>query len=153
MKPINIKFGEEKISHAASGLPTDLAKKVEAALYAANGKANSHTYTNAYEIFDLAKTAEKRLADLCIPKSERPGAKFYSTSGGAVPNAYKYGRKATAVCLERRSTGWVLLEAAVVFIYKDAGRDVLALTKTQDEIAVAKFRAGYTIIFNQREQK
>jgi hypothetical protein len=84
------------------------AAAIVAALAVVNKNSVAHTYTTAQQIFDLAAAAEKRLSDLHINKSDRPGAAYASTSGGAVPNAYKYSRIGTSVLLERRASGWWL---------------------------------------------
>ena len=139
MKAINLKGC---LTKEAAGV---MGEKIEAALRAVNGKASSHTYTQAGEIYALSDAAEQRLEELGIPKAERVGAIYRSVSGGSVPNAYKYSRLATWVKLEKRSSGWFFVEACAAQVYKDAPKGQLSLTPKQDAIAVAKLRAGYVI--------
>lgn len=143
-RPINIKLGDEK-THGPDMAKTDLAAKIEAALAAVNGKADRHAYTTAREIFELAKQAEEKLDSLGIQKAERPGAVMYSISGGSVPNAYKYVRKATWVKLERRPSGWWIVKIEQAVARKEGGSDSLCLTKAQDEKAVTNFRKQYKL--------
>lgn len=117
---------------------------IEAALKAANGKAYDHAYTTYDEIESEANAAEKKLLAL-VPKSQAPGASFASTSGNAVPNAYKYARKATRIKLERRSAAWWLTEVEATEVYKEGGKCRLTLTASQDAKAVSEIRARYSI--------
>ncbi len=125
-------------------IPNNLSA-IEAALSAVNGKAVEHCYTRADEIEALAKYAENRLEHFGLPKAERPGANLYATSGAAVPNAYKYGRKATYIVLERKGAGWYLTEVLPSNVFKEGGDRRLRLTKAQDERAVANLRKQYSV--------
>ena len=118
---------------------------IVAALSAVNGRAAEHCYTSADEIEAAAKYAENRLEHFGLPKAERTGAKLYATSGAAVPNAYKYGRKATYIVLERKGSGWYLTDVQPSNIFKEGGRRSLQLTKKQDERAVATLRKQYSV--------
>ena len=118
---------------------------IVAALSAVNGRAAEHCYTSADEIEALAKYAECRLEHFGLPKAERPGANLYATSGAAVPNAYKYGRKATYIVLERKGAGWYLTEVLPSNVFKEGGDRRLRLTKAQDARAVATLRKQYSV--------
>ena len=118
---------------------------IVAALSAVNGKAAEHCYTSADEIEALAKYAENRLEHFGLPKAERAGARLYATSGAAVPNDYKYGRKATYIVLERKGAGWYLTEVRPSSVFKEGGGRGLRLTKAQDERAVATLRKQYGV--------
>ena len=125
-------------------IPDNFAAIV-AALSAINGRSAEHCYTSADEIEALAKYAENRLEHFGLPKAERAGARLYATSGDTVPNAYKYGRKATFVLLERKGAGWYLTDVQPSNIFKEGGRRSLQLTKEQDERAVATLRKQYSV--------
>lgn len=146
MKAINLKFGTEKTLSADGFTQSDLRVQVEKALKAVNGRAEGHTYTTIFEINDLVKAAEARLAALDLPKPQRVGAIFYSTSGTDVPSAYKYSRAATEVRLERRASGWFLVAITSATIYKEGGKDKMVLTKTQADEAVKRFTARSFVV-------
>lgn len=120
---------------------------IEDALKAANGSAAAHTFTRAQEIMDLAEDAENRLSALNIPIKSRAGAEYHATSGTKLPNAYARTILRSHVRLIRRSGGWYLLGVGRVEDYPTASPAAyLHLTDEQDAIAVAKFRAGYTVL-------
>ena len=118
---------------------------IVATLAAVNGKAAEHCYTTADEIESVAKAAENKLERLGLPKAERPGAKVFATSGAAVANAYKYGRKATYVAIERKGAGWYLIAVEPSSVFKEGGATKMQLTKAQDERAIAALRKQYSV--------
>ena len=132
MKPININDKN--------------TEKITAALLAVNGRANSHTITSARQIRDIAETANDCLCDLGLSKARMVGAKVVFTSGGDVPNAYKWKRKVTLVQLERRKSGWFLNAIEAIEIWGNAPKTAYRLTFEQDRIAVAKTRSTYGVI-------
>ncbi len=136
---------EAKTTIKAIKIIPDNFAAIVAALSAVNGKAAEHCYTRADEIEALAKYAENRLEHFGLPKAERPGANLYATSGAAVPNAYKYSRKATYIVLERKGAGWYLTEVLPSNVFKEGGDRRLRLTKAQDERAVATLRKQYSV--------
>lgn len=118
---------------------------LEAAATAANGKATAHTY-NAAQIIARAEAAEAKLEKLGIPKADRVGAVANLASGEALPKAYKWARVITLARIERKSTGWVLTSISSTASSDKRGESLdLLLTPKQDQIAVAKFRAGYRV--------
>jgi len=132
MKPINIQ-GKN-------------SEKINAVLLEVNGRANSHTITRAWEIRDIADAANDYLADLGLSKSKMVGAKVSFTSGGDVPNAYKWQRKVTHVELECRKSGWFLNSIEVIEIWGNAPKPAYLLTSEQDGIVIAKTRSAYLVI-------
>ena len=122
--------------------------KIEDALRAANLKSTAHTYTSFADIEALIVDAEKRLTNLLIAKKHFPGAVFVATSGGAVPNAYKYSRDATSVTLMRKAGGWYLVEAVSTVIYKEGGKKTIRLTEVQDAIVYKVVRTNYQVQSN-----
>jgi hypothetical protein len=122
---------------------------IEAALKEVNGTASAHTYTDFFEIENLAEAAEKQLEAVHVVKAKRAGAKWTETSGGAVAKAYsKKGgtRIATRVTIERRSAGWYLVEAKKTEIWeRGGGAGSLALTREQADAAVAAFKTRFIV--------
>jgi hypothetical protein len=121
------------------------AQAIEDALREANGRAAEHTYTTYEEIEKIAARAERLLGGYISAVARYAGARYKSTSGGSVPNAYKFTRTATAVTLERRKAGWYLTEIRPTKIYKKGGNEALLLTPEQDAEAVVNLRKGYQV--------
>lgn len=119
---------------------------IESALKAVNGKSDAHAYTTMEEVVCVANDYEKKVVKLVGAKARAVGAIAYSESGGSVPDAYKYSRHGTSLKIERRSTGWFLVDVKQVEIYKDGGRDRLFLTAEQDAAAIDELRKAYSII-------
>jgi hypothetical protein len=139
VKAINLKFGNIK-SFQPDGFSYSKEKlAVENTLKSVNGKAEQHAYTDFRDIARIVDAAEKRLQEVGIPKKQRKGAVVYSTSGGTVPNSYKYSRKATTIKLERKSTGWFLVSAGMIEIYKDGGGTRICLTEQQKQKGTSEF--------------
>jgi hypothetical protein len=116
-------------------------------LASVNGKATTHAFTLYLEIEALSLDAERQLIALVGSQKAAVGARYQATSGDKVANAYKYTRAGTAVILERRSTGWFLVDAVFATLYANTGGDRrLTLTAAQDARAVELFRAGYTTL-------
>lgn len=117
-----------------------------AALAAVNGKATEHTWTTFGDIDYLAKVAERQLVDLVGSEKAAVGARYKATSGNKVAKAYKYTRAGTAIILERRSTGWFLVDAVFVTLYPNTGgARVLTLTPDQDAKAIEVLRSSYLV--------
>lgn len=121
------------------------AAAITAALKAENGKATGHTYTDYSSIAHIAAVAEKKLETLLGGKVNWTGAAVYDRSGDELPNAYKYKRICTAVKLLRKSAGWYLESAKAVDGYSNMVKLRITLTKAQDELAVKRVRASYTV--------
>lgn len=123
------------------------ASKIAALLAQANGRATSHTYGSYLDVERLAQAAEQRALALVGAKKSLPGAQYSCTSGDAVPNAYKYGRKATHLTLVRKSSDWHLVPESIreTLIYKEGGGCRLVLTAEQDAAAIAALRKGYSV--------
>jgi hypothetical protein len=132
MKPINIK-GKN-------------SEKINAVLLYANGRADSHTITRAWEIRDIADAATDYLTGLGLSKSKMVGAKVDFISGGDVPAAYKWQRKVTHVEMECRKSGWFINSIEVIEIWGNAPKTAYLLTQEQDAIVVEKTRSAYLVI-------
>lgn len=117
---------------------------ITAALVAANGRATEHTFNGATSIIGVATMAEAKLELLGLNKTQRVGARAVSRSGGPVAKSYRYKRITTHIKILRGSTGWFLTEITSNegWMFSD-GHAYVALTTTQDLLAVRIFRAGY----------
>ena len=116
------------------------SSKIESALAAVNGRAALHAYTTYTEIASLAAIAEDRVVALVGTKKDAVGAKFRSTSGSPVSNAYakyNYTRQATFVELQRRPTGWFLVDTLRAVIWQRGGaKGKIVFTSVQFAAAV-----------------
>jgi len=121
------------------------AKSIEKALGEVNGRATAHTFTTFSEIEKVAMNFEKSLSILL--KKDRNGAKFVAYSGESVSNSYDYGRKATKVTIEKRSTGFFLIDVSSETIHQNGRKSELLLTPAQDLAAISLFKTktGYKI--------
>lgn len=118
---------------------------INSALKTANGKATGHTYTEYSSIAHIAAVAEKKLELLLGGKANWAGAVVNDRSGDELPNAYKYKRICTSVKLVRKSAGWYLDSVKAVGGYSNMVKLHITLTKAQDELAVKRVRASYTV--------
>ena len=121
------------------------SKKIEESLRQINLKSTAHTYVRFAQIEELIVDAESRLINLIGAKKYFSGAIFDATSGGAVPNSYKYSRDATRVTLTRKAGGWYLVAAVSTVIYKQGGKKTLRLTAAQDAIVYKKVQTNYSL--------
>ena len=127
-------------------LTPDTVNVVQDMLDRANGRATTHCYTLAAQIYDLSEAAEAQLGNLGIAKTRRAGASYVATSGSALPNAYKYPAKATRVELHRRASGWYLAECTATEIRPGSPPSQwLTLTADQDAAAIKLFREAYHV--------
>jgi hypothetical protein len=120
------------------------ADKIMAALEAVNGRAREHTFCMFLQLSSLAEQAEKELTAL-VNKSDAAGALYIATSGGEMPNSYKYARAATKVTLERGSKNWFLISVEPAAIYNSGGNEYLILSPSQDAKAVERLRSKYRV--------
>lgn len=118
--------------------------KIEEWLKSVNGTSHRHSYTDFEEIDELANDAEKALTGL-LYKKDFAGARYASTSGARVANAYDNMRNATYVMIERRNAGWYLVEVKKRQVGVRGGWGRLFLTPEQDEAAKAKFTEQYSV--------
>jgi len=117
---------------------------IDAALRAINGKKGSHTFYLSHQIDNIAKEAEEKLESLSIPKKYRAKAQYIAQSGEELPSAYKYHASTTSVIIERKSTGWYIIDIKSTTLYpRTKPTRVLLLTKNQDEIAISVTRLKY----------
>ena len=119
--------------------------KIDARLFAANGKSAGHAYTTVAELVALVEGIEDNLAALNISKKDRRGAVAYCTSGHKVPNSYKYRRNATCVTVMRGPSFWFLTDVSNTSIDNSGGSKKLRLSVAQDGIVVAAIRKQYYV--------
>lgn len=123
------------------------ADAIKAALHAVNGRSVGHAYTEYSEVADIAAAAEKRLAELLPNLKAYKGARWAEVSGAPVANAYRYMRDATAVTIERKSSGWYLVDVRSVRVGKaGGGAGRLFLTEAQDVLAKEKLAKAYGVM-------
>jgi hypothetical protein len=116
------------------------------ALDAVNGKAWNHTFSTFREIADIAADAEKQVVEIVGSQRAAVGAVLKAVSGQKVANSYKYARIGTRVVIERRSTGWFLINIVSETLYaSQGGARTLTLTPAQDAKAIEVLRASYLI--------
>lgn len=121
------------------------AAAIQAALVAVNGRALSHTFT-ADEILEDALSAEFKVIALLGNKKDAVGATVFSRSGSKLPNAYKWARQINTMRIERRASGWWLIDLDNDTVNdKSAAYLRLTLTPEQDAKAVAKFKKSYGV--------
>jgi hypothetical protein len=119
---------------------------IVAILAAVNGKSTAHTFTTYSEIEQIAAQAEKQVIDLVGSQKAAVGARLKATSGEKVPNAYKYSRDGTQVTIERRASGWFLVDARHATLYSSGGgASKLTLTAEQDARAIEVLRSKYIL--------
>lgn len=119
---------------------------IEAALHEINGRAHDHTYNYYSEVSYEAEQAEKKTVALVGAKDRSVGAIWSVTSGGRVANSYKYSRIGTTIKIERRASGWFLVDVSPARLYNEGGGSGrLTLTKEQDEAACAMLRKQYRV--------
>jgi hypothetical protein len=125
----------------------DKGEAINAALARTNGKATAHTFTHSSSVSAAARIAEADLDDLGIPKGQRAGATARARSGGKLPNAYgNHTRVVTHITITRGSSAWFLTDIKAVETWdKSAGGTYVTVTPEQDAIAIAKFRASYSV--------
>lgn len=112
-----------------------------------NGKAIKHAYTTCAEVEHVASGAEQKLANLKLPLTLRAGAVWIETSGLPVANSYDNRRTGTKITLMRKSTGWVMVNAERVTLYKEGGgAGKLVLTRHQYDEAAKRLLAGIEVL-------
>jgi hypothetical protein len=121
------------------------ASGIEAALRAANGSAEAHTYIRYSEMRGLAHRAEKELTTLLAYDKYKSGATLDSRSGAKLPNRYRNSRIVTRVKLERRTKDWFLVSAKTEIAWREVEYDHLYLTPAQDAQAIKILRSRYSI--------
>lgn len=118
--------------------------KIQTAINEANGRSTAHTFHAAAQIIECAENAEKKLADLGLIKSLRPGAVALAESGSSVARSYKYQRITGVIKLVRGSSAWFLTECTICETWsKTAGETFVSLTALQDISVSAIFRLRY----------
>jgi len=124
----------------------DNAVAIEAALHKANGAALTHTFNCYSDIEAEADLASSRLGELGLPVKLWKGARFRTWSGGRVAKSYKYSRQATMVTLERRATGWFLVDVQQTAVWEKPPEPQLCVTRYQADEAQRRFAERYTIL-------
>ena len=106
---------------------------IESALAEANGKAKVRL-AHWFDVEAYIKIIEQKLSSKGLPKKSWLGMKFYvQPQAENLPKAYfkKGNPSATAFIIERKSTGWFLIEAKRDTFYD--GKKVRLLTVFNDD--------------------
>ncbi len=119
---------------------------IHKALAAINGSASSHTVSSYLEVEDIAQRAETRLQGLVPNKKDMSNAIVRFTSGGPMPNAYRYRRIGTMVELTRKSRAWYVTAIKRVDLDQRGGGRRYLLTSHQADLAVQNFKSKFSIL-------
>jgi hypothetical protein len=92
--------------------------KIRDALASVNGTATAHTLTSASDIAPGLAMAESELKRLGLRKPQWKGAIVTIHSKGPSAKAYKYAAIGTSVRLERGASGWFMIEARRINLYR-----------------------------------
>lgn len=131
MKPIQISSG--------------VASRIQTELDRVNGNAKA-AVMNGQQVVNHAVNAERRLLELIRFKKFACGASYTAQSGERVSYAYGYRRVATRVKMERRQSGWWLIDISKCELNVNQGGETqLLLTTAQDQLAVKLLRGRYAI--------
>lgn len=118
-----------------------------------NGKASQSVMSSA-EVVSHADKAEARLLGLIGFKKHAAGATFTARSGSPVSQAYRYSRTATAIKMERRNSGWWLINISRCQLNAyQGGETSISITRAQDLVSVALLRAKYSILQPEASRK
>lgn len=119
--------------------------KIQSALDNENGKSKTHTFSSAYEIIELAESAEEKIYSLINNRKMMSGAIVHERSGESLSGSYNFLRNCTKVELIRRSAGWYLTKVEAVTAYRHALNRKIILSKAQDEKIVSTIRSNYSV--------
>jgi hypothetical protein len=116
------------------------------ALALANGKASAHI-ARLTDLVEAAADAERQLAALGLPPSRRIHAQATHTSGGSVPNSYKFRRRVTRSTLVRGSAGWFLTACTSADVWPSVnGGTLVRIPASADEYLIRKLHDRYAVI-------
>jgi len=111
-----------------------------------NGKASQSVMSSA-EVVSHADKAEARLLGLVGLKKHAAGATYTVRSGSPVSLAYSYRRTATEIKMERRNSGWWLIDISRCQLnYSQGGETSIAITPAQDLVSVNLLRGKYAVL-------
>lgn len=127
--PSTSSLATEKLKPVA--ITAENTEELSAALDRIQGTAHADILSIA-DLVHLASAAERRLENAGIAASYRAGAILHVTPSGPSCTAYKYARLGTAVQLERKASGWILMRAYRTKAWpRQVGRQKLTLTPRQ----------------------
>lgn len=116
-------------------------QKIEAALKAANGKANAHTITSYQEVVEAVERAENLLCQIHLDtKKAMIGAEYKHTPAGPSSKSYKYRATTTQICMKRGARDWFLTCAEKCEVFpKNPAQDDLLIDAVQARAAQLRF--------------
>ena len=116
-------------------ITTDNRDAIEAALKAANGRADTFAITCYIDVAYIAERAEKAL--VALPQAQRVGARCSYIPEGPTARAYKYAAKSTRIEIERKRGGWFLAGVEATEVHPKSGEkfQMQVSREQRDEIA------------------
>lgn len=120
-------------------------QELSAALATIQGTARADILVGN-DLLHFAEAAERKLEQAGIAASYRAGAALHVTPSGPSCTAYKYARLGTAVHLERKASGWVIVDALRQKAWpRQQGRQQLTLTPRQKQLVLKHVMKAYDI--------
>ena len=114
--------------------------KLNAFLCEAEGRAQARTL-NAADLIGIAEDIEKKTALSYLNKQQMTGARVTYRRGLSLPSSYKYRPEYTSVTIERRASGWFLVDAKrLPGNNKQAEIYSLTVSPDQDEEIIRRVR-------------
>ena len=121
------------------------AEAINAAIAEVEGRASSRT-CNFDDCQRAVWLAEKHPALHLLPKKDHVGTRASYQQGVSLPNSYKYRAEATALRIERRSTGWFLIGVHRGDCSNNQPEKVfVSLSKAQADEATRRFAAQFSV--------
>jgi len=118
---------------------------LSAALDSIQGNARADVLVGS-DLLQFAEAAERKMEHAGIAASYRSGATLRVTPSGPSCTAYKYARMGTAVRLERKASGWIIVDAVRQKAWpRQQGRQQLTLTPRQKQLVLKHAMSIYGI--------
>jgi hypothetical protein len=149
MKIVKHSAGQPQIVTVAPMKPIKISAEnkaaIEDALEEVNGQAWRHCFDRHSEIEDVVKAAERWLTDK-LPKKMWKGAECKMQSGTILAKAYRNSARTTTVRIERRASGWFLIDIQPSVLWPDSRPlQEFYLTEEQSNDLLRRVRSQYGI--------
>ena len=123
--------------------------KIEAKLKKANGRATTHVVDCLEYLEELVCGVHEHLRK-DLPVKEHTGARAVILPGNDLPNSYKWQVHTTKLTIERRPSGWALVDAELVKRSpKSADCKEVFVTQKHIDKMNRRLKARYTIVKEQ----
>ena len=121
------------------------AEAINAAIAEVEGRATART-CNFDDCERAVMLAEKHAALQLLPKKDHVGTCASYQQAVSLPNSYKYSAEATGLRIERRSTGWFLIEVKRGYCSNSQPEKVhVSLSKAQADEATRRFASQFSV--------